>query len=439
MYISMTAIKYTAPDDVDNMFNEIENLQDDFWKISEIRKNTKNLVVKNHVVYDSLNNILHLKDLCDRKKYREFLTRRNDFLEKHQLMNANEFAQLFWNNNLKNKKVDNDLISGKYNKSDINQWKLWICIFDTFLRQLKETPFFETLIRCSLQRNDKNNWRKCLIPFCNNEWNYEEISDEDISYLKKTKIWDKEMISNSSLWFNILETLLVKMVWNNDKYPYLASGFDGFHYRSWSYSDLKTLDAETLELATYWVIEHKMRDYFLWKDIIRGGICISDFNDEELEFLLQLSQSWIIKLNIWTIDEKIHNYIKNNIPNFENQSSINDNIDENSNEKTLIERWYPLKVLYQAWPDEDVSIWKAKKLWMSFKIKWTKEWFVQWHAYSIAGMHKKGWETFVTIINPWYTWKKIDVPFRYIKEFFTISVFWFDTDKMFIEKNNITK
>ena len=42
----MTAIKYMTPDSVDNMFNKIEDSKDNFWKISEIRKNAKKLIAK---------------------------------------------------------------------------------------------------------------------------------------------------------------------------------------------------------------------------------------------------------------------------------------------------------------------------------------------------------------------------------------------------------
>lgn len=427
--MKFTPPTYTTPEDVDKM-----SIENNWWKISEIRENIKSLIVKNSILPQSLDNMLLLKNLCNYGKYREFLKRRNAFLENHQVIDANQFAKLFWNENLNNKQIDDNknLISGKYNKSDINQWKLWICVFDTFLKQLKETPFFETLVRCSLQRNETNDWRKCLIPFCNNEWLYEEISDEDINYLKTSKIWDKELISDTSLWFNIIETILVKMVWNKEKYPILASGWGKFRDGSWHYEDLKAMSHEDLKDITYWINTKIMRDSFLWKDTIKS-IWITDYNDEELEWIIKLTKTWIIKLTASVTDGKINNYIKNNIPNYGNKQVINHDIDGKSNEKTLIERWYPLNITYQAWPDEEVSIWIAKNLWTTFKIKWTKERFVPGHAYSIEWMHKKNGETFVTIINPRYTWKKIDVPLKYIKEFFSIWIYWFDFDNMFVE------
>lgn len=433
-------VTHLAPVDVDKKFDEFE---DAWWKMSEIRENVKNLVAKNNMLPKHLDNILHLRGLSNRKKYREFLKRRDNFLENHQLMDANEFAQLFWSEDLKNKGiVDAGLISGKYNKADIHQWILGLCIFDTFLQQLKETPFFETLMRCSLQRNKRNDWWECLIPFCNNEWKYEEISDEDINYLKNTEFEGKKLISESSLWFNILEALLVKMIWNSEKYPHLSTGHLKFQLnrnKPRCYDDFKKLSPDDLHGITFWVNEVYARDYFLWKGKAKEVGWISDFNDEELRWLINLAQSWILKLRTWTTDEKIHNYIQKNIPNLWNESLINSDMSEDSNEKFLNERWYPLKILYEAWAGEEVSIWKAKELWVAFKIEWTKEWFVQWHAYSIAGMHKRDWETFVTIINPWYTWKKIDVPFKYIKEFFYINAFWFDIDTMFIEENDTQK
>lgn len=432
---TITPPKYITPENVDEKFNK---LGDNWWQTSEIRENIRNLIAKNNILPQNLDldNILQLKDLCNHQKYKEFLNRRNKFLEKHQIMDANEFVKLFWNKDLKNKEIDDntELISGKYNKSDINQWKLWICVFDTFLKQLKETPFFETLIRCSLQRNEKNDWWKCLIPLCNDEWKYEEIFDEDINYLKNSEYEGKELLSHSSLWFNIMETLLVKMIWKKKKYPNLWIGSEKFQIRSKiiPYDNLQTLSPEELYGNTYWIRNYNAYKYILWDNVVKQGYSIQNFSDNEIEWLIKLTETWIIKLTTWAIDTKINNYIKNNIASF-NKPVINDNIDDDSNEKILNERWYPLKILHEAWPNEDISIWRAEKLWATFKIKWTNERFIQSHAYSIEGMHKKDGETFVTIINPRYTWKKIDVPLKYIKEFFSISIYWFDFDKMFVE------
>lgn len=420
------------PEDIDERFDKME---ENWGKFSEIRKNIKSLVAKNHFSPTFLDTIISLKDFCDNKKYRKLLKRRNEYLGKHQIMNADEFAKLFWNDNLKNKWNDdnNRLISGKYNKSDINQGILGICVFDTFLKQLKETPFFETLIRCSLQRNEKNNWRKCLIPLCNNEWKYEEISDEDIDYLKNSKYEGKRLISNTSLWFNILETLLVKMIWDKKKYPWLASWDDVEKYYNYNYENMRLMDPENLHHIAYWIFRHNAHDYFLWKDVIKDTREISNFNDEELEWLINLMKTWIIKLNMGVNRAKRDEYIKENIHDSKNNTTMKNGIDSETNEKTLLERWYTLTISHEAWPNENISIWEVKKLWTTFKIKWTNEWFVDGHAYSIEGMHKKNGETFVTIINPRYTWKKIDVPLKYVKEFFDIWIYWFDIDKMFVE------
>lgn len=418
--------------DIDERFETLNLPKENHWKVSEIREKIKKLLIGRDITYlDGID----LIDLCDRKKYREFLKRRDNYLKKHQVMDADEFAMLFWNKNLQTKKIDdnNRLISWKYNKSDINQGILGICIFDSFLKQLKETPFFETLIRCSLQRNEKNNWRKCLIPFCNNEWKYEEISDEDIDFLKNSKYEGKSLISNTSLWFNIIETLLVKMSCNRIKYPELSSGYSKFNsveYRSFVCDDFKTMTSDDLHDITYWALNADK--FFLWENI-KEWVTISKFNDEELEWLINLSKNWIIKLTTWVVWEKINKYIEKNVHISNDNPTMKTSIDGDANEKTLNERWYTLTVLHEAWPNEEISVWENKLLWTIFKIKWTNEWFVGSHAYSIEGMHKKNGETFVTIINPRYTWKKIDVPLKYVKEFFDIWIYWFDIDKMFVE------
>ena len=416
--------------DVDEMFSNINTSQGG-QKMMKLCENIKGLVSKNSITPDSFKGIIPLKELCNYKKYHEFLLRRNNFLKEHQIMDANQFSQLFWNEDLKNKEIDNykDLISWKFNKADINQWELWICVFETFLKQLKETPFFETLIRCSLKRNENNDWWKCLIPLCNKEWHYEYIDDEDIKYLKNSKIWWKELISNTSLWFNILETLLVKMVWDNNKYKGLAVGYDGENFRTWNYNDLKTVDVHDLKLATYWIVEKTMKDTFLWKGIVKH-IDIKNFEDEDIEWLINLSKTWIIKLNTWLKADYEEN-MKKFYTMTNDLLEWTDNIDEYSNEKIINERWYTHKILHNAWPNEEISVWEAKDLWTTFKIKWTNEWFVPRHAYSIENMHKKDGDTFVTIINPRYTWKKIDIPLKYVKEFFKIWIDWYNIEEIF--------
>jgi hypothetical protein len=48
--------------------------------------------------------------------------------------------------------------------------------------------------------------------------------------------------------------------------------------------------------------------------------------------------------------------------------------------------------------------------------------------------YKKWWkngEKMVTIINPRYTWKKIEIPLKYLKDFFYIRIYWFNIDSLF--------
>lgn len=399
---------YLTPETADVILNKYKGLS------NETCENLKSLIAKNEVLPKALDDILPLNDLCNHKKYVEFLRKNMNFLKKNQVMDRKQFSNLF--------------LKWSYNKADINQGKLWICKFDAFLWQLKETPFFETLIRCSLQRNENNNWWKCLIPFCNNEWNYEEISDDDIDYLKTSKIWEVELISNSSLWFNILETLLVKMIWNKKRYPNLAHGRWKFRNKPLEYNDLKTVSPQDLKDSTYWINTEAMRDTFIWQGIIKS-IWIIDFTDENLEWLINLMKTRIIKLSTWIQNEKIRKYKEHHKEQILEAQSITDNTI--TNEPILNKRWYTHKVNYKVWPK--IYIWKAKNLWETIRIEGTTEWFVQSHAYYIENIYSKNWEKLVTIRNPRYSWKKIDIPLEYMKEFFYVWIYCFDIDKMFIK------
>lgn len=423
-----------TPNDIDKKFQTLDPSLKSYWRISKICENMKNLVSKKIIS----TKFLDIMDL-NHKKYRDFLIKRDLYLERHQVMDAEQFSQLFWDNSLQSKKINNNkfLVSGKYNKSDINQGKLCLCTFDTFLKQLKETPFFETLMRCSLERNKKDNWWKCLIPFCNNEWKYVEVSDEEINYLRQTKIWENELISCSSLWFNILETIFVKLYWSEESTLNEVIG-------SKKYDNFMSMDPQDLKDSIPWSGISQCYRNFLWINKFQFGR-ISDTTEDEIESIINLIKTWIIKLglsdNTFTTS-KDGKFIEVSAWKFKwlkyGNTIIKKNITKWANLKILNDRWYSIDLIHEAWPNEEISIWRSPQLGFCFMIKGTDEWFVPWHEYSIEGMYKNGDEMFVTIINPRYTWKKINIPLKYMELFWSIHIVKIDMNQIFTkdEKEN---
>lgn len=115
-------------------------------------------------------------------------TKEAEYLSSHETMSENEYNSLF------------------ANKESLQQWQLWNCYLVSWIQQLINTPYFDTLMRTSIQRVKWNGW-SCLwyqitIPLWVPSWRKILIKDSELSIAKIR--W--------SSWFKLLELVYAKNI-----------------------------------------------------------------------------------------------------------------------------------------------------------------------------------------------------------------------------------
>lgn len=389
--------------DIEEKFKEIEKWWDMSPNLIKIKNDIIKLVETNFVNKDRLNILCILPTISQisREEIRNCLNRMDDYLEKNEKISKEEFYELFWN--LKKTKSENKNYSTwKYNKADFHQWWTRECALVSWLEILKKTHFFETMIRCSLKRNENNDWWRILLPLCNKKWEYQEVKDDEIEYLKKTHFanW-RGVISDSSLWFNILEATFLKKYFHvNNKIH-----FDKFN----------ELEYDVINNKICWYdLYSEIAKMFLWEEVVSwiDYIPASNTSEDPIKYLLGLSKTWIIKL--WCSLKLPYNYDYSSVKPIK---------------KITTTRWYLVDVYWE----KDGFLYGIDEIGRKcFSLKWCNEWFIERHQYSIEKIFSKGNETYVVIINPWFTEKKLTVSLKQFKEMVSIfGIFAFNINKMF--------
>ena len=393
---------WLSKNDVEKKFEELEKSWTMPSNLIKLKNNIIKLIDDNFVDKQRLE-FLPVITQINRKNFNNFLNRRDYYLENNEKLSKEQFYTLFWN--LKKTKSNNKTYSTwKYNKSDFHQWWTWECVLLSWLEILKKTPFFETMIRCSLKRNENNDWWLILLPLCNKKWEFKEVKDDEILYLKKSYFTNwRGVISDSSLWFNILETIFLK------EYFHKMNKLDFDKFNELSYDLIN-------EKISWYSLYSEVANIFLWEEAVVWVDYIpvrSNTSDDTLKFMLKLSKTWIIKL--WCNLKIPRDYKYTNKP----VKTINTT------------RWYTVNVYWE----DDSFLYGIDEINRScFSPKWCNEWFIRWHQYSIEKLFSKDNETHVVIINPWFTEKKLTVSLKQFKEIIQVfNVIAFDIEKMFKE------
>ena len=398
-------------DDVEKKFCELKESWFDSPNLIKIKNDIIRLLGNDSINIDWLD-IIPILVQMDRGKYRDFLNRMNQYLVDNGELSKESFYELFWNLKMAKSNSQNHS-TWKYNKSDFHQWWTGECVLISSLEILKKTPFFETLIRCSLKRNNSDDWWILLVPLCNKNWQFKEIKDDEINYLQNPYFvnW-RGVISESSLWFNILESIFIK------EYLYNSCKLD--------FNTINELDYDTINKKVDWFfiswnlwnsfIDWGVLNYFLWKDIInfsKDQLSCCNFSKECLEYILELSKVWIIKL-----------WFRVKIPGgFKYSGKPTKSVNST--------RWYMVDIYGE---NDEFLYWVDERGRHCFSPKWCDEWFTTWHQYSIEKIFKKNGKTYVVVINPRFTEKKLSVSIeQFMKMVRNLDVICFNVDKMFVE------
>ena len=135
---------------------------------------------------------------------REYIERKNEFLQENETLSKDKFNELFkdWED------------KWKYGIWNIHQTDLWFCYAYTWFELLKKSNFFETLIRTSMR--ETNNWREIKFPLWDPNWHIKKKKkseiDSEYSFMDEEKQQQRNVNinSNSALWFKILEIAFIK-------------------------------------------------------------------------------------------------------------------------------------------------------------------------------------------------------------------------------------
>lgn len=319
------------------------------------------------------------------QKYKEFIKRKNEYLQKYRTLLEEEFLDLFeW--------------AWKYNKSEIKQNnRLWLCYAYTWFEMLKKTNFFNELIKTNMRRTWIWN-REVRIPF-NSKWYrmkvYKQEIDKYYTFTPK-KWWNEKKVcvnTDTSLGFKILEIAFLK------SYFLLNSIYSRDNQIDQSIKDRKTfqetwdieITPELLKSLEWWNAKSFLQ-HVLWKYVVMWNNYVIDHVDKDLA--KEYFKTWCIKINLyiiswsWNIElEKLKIVDKNN-----------------------------------------------KKISKAETRNITKQWnycIFQNHCYSIEKFYEKDWESRVRVVNPWNTAEKIDISLQECKDWFDWEIIWFDIDKMF--------
>lgn len=336
---------------------------------------------------------------ANRETIRNFIKRKNEYLEKNRTLSKEKFEELFrWN--------------GKYWKAEIRQKSLWLCYAYTWFEILKKTNWFDEIIQTNLR--ETKNWREVRLPFCDANWIWIKVNKEEID--KEFSISDKNWknrtfcINSKSefLWFKILEIAFIKKDIINavlqtknyynkipNKYKKIYTDFN----KSWDF----TLNWELITKITEGWDTKIMLSHIL-KDCIIISFFTTDINDKVKDLVFDQFSKWLLKVEVSP----------------KRKHRIND-----------------FKIIKQPHENQELLLLKERILkfferWRCVQPNYNNDKIFSHHSYSIEKCYiTSKWQKRVRIVNPRNTWEKIDISLEDCKDLFKRQVMWLDIDKMF--------
>lgn len=353
-----------------------------------------------HMLFSLINN-------ANRETIRNFIKRKNKYLEKNKTISKETFRDLFWWN-------------GKYWKPEIRQKSLWLCYAYTWFELLKKTNWFDEIIQTNLKETE--NWREVRLPFCDENWKWIKVNKEEIDkkfsiqkeideeyLLPYTNQENRTFCINSEseyLWFKILEIAFIKQKIINyvntkpNEYKKIYTDFK----KTWDF----TLDWELIIKITEGWDTTTMLKNILPQNYTIINYYIDDINNEKKDFIFDQFSKWLLKVKICPKrNRKLNNY----------------------DTRTTRQHFKkPHKFLVREFFRKTMGDLPME----SYESSHSNDKIFSHHAYSIERCYTTPkWEKRVRIVNPRNTWEKIDISLKDCKDLFRRSVLWLDIDKMF--------
>ncbi len=335
--------------------------------------------------------IMMVVESCGMKNMREYINKKNKYLEKNRTLTDKQFNDLFWS-------------SSKNWKIEIRQRSLAMCKMYTALEILKKMNFFNETMKTNLKETSE--WWEVKIPFFNKDWIRIQVWKDEID---KRFSWEIEWnnysfcINSKSRfkWFKILEIAFLKRMqgepwpnWENHKHDLQTT---------WNCK----LDPESILYHT--------RDYFskTFKILFKNLSITSPCNDECKDFAFKYFNRWVYWIDLSVAEDAMDDMV----------------VRKNKEEISL--RWASVEWNIIKW-------WKKiNRMLLPYEQQFMHEWksmirFFDKHSYSIERCYiSDSWEKRCRLVNPWHTNIKFDISFEDCKKIFKFNLVWFDYKNMF--------
>lgn len=391
-----------------------------FFKIDSNLKQTQIEIL--HYISNIMKNL-------EKSKIKDFLKRKNKYLEKHRTISKERFEELFW-------------WSWKFWKTEINQRTLWICYAYAWFELLKKTNWFDEIIQTNLIETE--NWWKIRLPFCDENWEWIPVNKNEIDKVFYNKKLNRAIKINSEseyLWFKILEIafikkeILNKFIWWDHKSQTLKNAY----FKYLDTNDIP-LNVTLLHKIEWWATPNMLKSILPKKTLIFKHL--SKWTDSKIkDFAFDHFSTWLYKISLymhWKMDKNI--FWTNLMKWLDKDGNI---LSVAIKDSKIIDTWKIETKSCYIECDNWINLIPNPSFWTDFESqratdlitnqKWNKYAMIfPDHAYLIEKCYTtSNWEKRVWIVNPHHTWIKIDISLDECDKIFDRDITWIDIDKMF--------
>lgn len=364
--------------------------------------------------------------ISDRKSLKEYIQRKNKYLEDNKLLSDEKYNEYFW-------------WKWKYNKHEIYQWDLWLCYLYSWLEIIKKMNGFNALIQTNFIETE--DWRIVRYPFSTWKWIKVNKDEIDKTYEIPSKSWEVRKININSIWdykgFKVLEIAYIKnrllkikhwwKKWTGKKdNPHdIEITWKDINKVEWWDTILSLKEIIWDESVIKWRIDSnhaissvkkltklKVPDIFL-----ENAKRYSEITVNRIDKIFELFWTGLITIELGVNSARIPEWEWMRLVELNGKRLIIDNVN------ILDKQWNKI-------PEKELNIPDAAYTSEGPKIKIYTE-----HAYSLEKCYKdKKWEKRVWVVNPRHTDIKFDMSLEQCKKIF-IRDFWVvNIDNLFREE-----
>lgn len=320
---------------------------------------------------------------CKKKCIRDYIERKNEYLEKNRTLSDEKFIELF--------------NSTPHKKAEINQQSLPLCYMYAAIEALKKTNAFDALVKTNIRECDDNSW-EVRLPFSEKTWVWVKVFREEME--------NNSLTSNTSKWFKILEIACLKRKWLEKKWTCknwnikINEQIMQWLKNGWYPADIHRLFIPSINIisSTDWWLPDLFKE--LAFDNYKSGAMMISLIKREGEERNDVTIIWNDTQDILSYGSEFRNY-----------------------------NWYMYSYPCAYTKYQDIKYFQYPNWYWCPHVQ-----FCWYHAYSIEKCYEKNGEKRVQIVNPRHTWIKYDMSFEACKSMFDREISVFDISKMFINK-----